>query len=183
MAITLNLLPQDQVISGTLGKFLRIGKSLGLIVLIIYLLFSIGYTFLLITNNTKIKELTLANNSAEMKVLELESSESKAFLLKDRIKKIETLKLIPSSLNNLAGAIGLLDTLPPTARVTELNLDSKKVELTVNLKSTGDLSRFLESAKNSGKFGSVIITSFGLSPTTGYLVSFNLLVPTKNEKL
>lgn len=175
MAITLNLLPQDQIVSGSLGKFLKISKSLSVIFFAIFILFAIGMTIFIITNNSKLKSLTSNVSSLKEDVIALEVSEKQIFLLKDRIKKIETLKTIPSSLKNLAGTIELVNTLSPTAKVTELDLDSKKVDLTVNFKSNFEMNSFLSTVKQSKSFSSVIVSSFGLSPTTGYLISFNLL--------
>lgn len=174
MAITLNLLPQDRIISGDLFKILKFTRILGVISLAIFIIYSIFIGVFIFLNSNKIRTLQSTSSTLKSQVIQLESSEAQIILIKDRIKKIQTLQAMPSSLNNLASTVSLLQNLSDRARVTELDVDSKKSDLSVNFKSNFEMENFLDLIRNSDEFKSVVVGSYGFNPTTGYLVTFNL---------
>lgn len=175
MAITLNLLPQDKIVSGSLAKLLKICRVLSVVALALFVIYSIGAVSLIILNNGKVSKAEAENTSLKTKISELEVSEQQIVLIKDRIKKIETVRSIPSALGNLTGVIDLITGLGERSKVTELDADTKKVDLTVNFKSNFDMTSFIDLVKSSKSFKSVILSAYGLNPTTGYLVSFSLM--------
>lgn len=175
MAITLNLLPQDKIVSKSLAKFLQLSRVLGVVVLTVFVIYSIGVGIVMFLNNDKLKTLEANNVELKSKVAELQTSEQQIVLIKDRIKKIETVKSIPSALNNLTAVIGLISNLSERSKVTELDADTKKVDLTVNFKSNFDMTSFMDQIKSTNSFKSITLSSYGLNPTSGYLISLGLL--------
>lgn len=174
MAITLNLLPQDQVVDTRVVKFVKVLRSLNMVFIGVFVVFVLGAGVLFYMNNSKLKTLTKETIRLKEEVSSLEVSEQQVVLLKDRIKKIQTVQAIPSSLRNMKSVDTLLSTIPENVSVTELGLDAKKIDLSLKFKSNFELQQFLDGLKGSPVFKSAVITSFGLSPTTGYLVSFDL---------
>lgn len=174
MAIKVNLLPQDQIVSGSLGKFLKASRSINTIALSLFLIFTVGISALIFMQSRQVSSLNADNDKLKRDIAALEVSEQQMVLLKDRIKKIQTVQTLPNSLKNLEGVEVMIGSLPQSASVTDLEIDSKKVELSVNFKSNSDMSSFIENIKNTTLFKSVILSSFGLSPTTGYLVGLSI---------
>lgn len=175
MAITLNLLPQEKQISGTTGKIIKFSKSASVVILFGFIVYCLAIGVFMYLNSQKLKTLQTNNASLKNKVAELQASEQQIVIIKDRIKKIELARGLPSAMTNLGLVTDAIQLLPDTAKVTELEVDPKKVDLTVNFKTNIDMSRFLNTLKSSSTFKSVVVTSFGLNPTTGYLISFNLI--------
>lgn len=175
MSITLNLLPQDKIISGNLAKFLKISRVLSVVFLFIFIVYAVGSGVMIYMNSVKINKLSSENSDYSKKISELKASEQQIILIKDRIKKIDTVMAIPSALKNLSNVISLISNLTEKSRVTELSADSKKVDLSVNFKTNADMVSFTDLVRNTNLFKSVTIGSYGLNPTTGYLISFSLI--------
>lgn len=175
MAITLNLIPQDQVITGKLAKFLKAVKAMGIISLVIFVFSVLGITGLIVLNSSKINNLNSQVEALKDQVLDLQVSEQQIAFLKDRVQKIQIVREIPDSLENLSSVESLIGEISETTKVTELDVDSKKAGFSLNFKSNADMLSFFEKLKESTIFKSVILSSFGLSPTTGYLASFSVL--------
>lgn len=174
MAITLNLVPEEQAVSSGFRKAAGIARTLTVVFTAVLLIFIIGIIFYLVLNNNKLKELVSETDSLKSKISSLEVSEQQIILLKDRIGKIQSLAQLPSAGRNLSSVSTILSQLPSEVGVTELSLDSKKIDLSLKFKSNYNLSQFMDFAKNSEVFKSVVMSSFGMSPSSGYLVSLDL---------
>src|SRR5687768_15240179 len=123
MAITVNLLPQDQIAHGAFGKILRGSRSITIIALSLFLIAIAGSGVLIFVQSRRVSDLNQVNDKLKSEIASLEVSEQQMVLLKDRIKKIQTLQSLPNALKNLTGVQSLIDTLPETASVTNLEID------------------------------------------------------------
>jgi Tfp pilus assembly protein PilN len=174
MAVKLNLLPQGTSISGSLGKALKLTKMLGVIAAAFFLVFALGLSALFILNTITLNRLNSDVNTLKGQITALESTEQKAVLLKDRLSKIKTALLLPSAVPNLDKVNSLVAALPPATILSELNVDPQKVDLTIRFNATGDLSTFMKSLATSKSFTSVVLTTFGYNPSSGYTVGVRL---------
>ena len=68
----------------------------------------------------------------------------------------------------------ILSSLSSDSTVSELAVNSTKIDVSLAFRSPGDLSGFLANLKNSTFFKSIVLTSFGFNPQTGYLVAVRL---------
>lgn len=175
MAIKLNLLPPELAIDKKTGTFLKTLRSVNLIAVAVFLIFTLGisgyfiFTSILLRN----KENTLEGLKSQIKTRQ--TSEQQIVLLKDRLKKISTAQKIANSTDNLAAVDPILSLLSPDSAVTEMDIDSSKIGLLISFKSTSDLTAFFDGLKKSTEFKSATLTSFGFNPTTGYLAGITVV--------
>jgi hypothetical protein len=174
MAVKLNLLPQGTSVTGTLGKVLKTTKMLGVIFIAFFLIFTLGISAFLIISTISLRNLNSDIDSLKSQISTLESTEQQAVLLKDRLAKIKTALAVPSSIKNLDGANPYISNLPPTASLTELNIDPQKVDFSIQFGSSNDLSVFLRDLSDTKNFPVGVLTSYSFNPITGYLISVRL---------
>ncbi len=175
MAIKLNLLPSEYVVSGTLGKVLRTSRSLSVILVAAFLIFVVGLGAFFVISNLQLRNASGKEADLKSQIVAEEQSEQKIVLLKDRLKKIKTVQAMSSSLENTGNLDSLVSVLGSSATLTELSADSDKVDLSVNFKNNSDLAGFLERIGSIETFKTVIMTAFGFNPASGYLVGIRLL--------
>lgn len=160
--------------TGTLGKALKTTKMLGVIAIAFFLVFTLAISAFFILSTITLGSLNSDNDSLKAQVSALQSTETQVVLLKDRVGKIKTALNVPSAIKNLDSVTPFVSSLGPTASLNELDVDSQKVDFSVLFASTADLSTFLKTLTNSTTFTSEVMTSFGYSPTSGYLLGVRL---------
>ena len=174
MAVSLNLLPQELSIGRGLTQVIKVIRAINVVAIAVFAIFLVGAGIFYAVSSFELVSLTSQNNGLISQIKAEQATEQKLILLKDRIAKIK-LAYSSDSLTKQIGLVApLLSQLPPSASVTELNLDTNKISASILFKSAGDISSFFQNIYSSKTFGGVTLTSFGFNPTTGYLVSLNL---------
>lgn len=174
-AINLNLLPPEYSVSGPLGKSIKLIKSLNVIFLAVFLVFVLSASAFFLISSLSLKNMQSQEDGLKSQISAQETSEQQIVLLKDRLGKIKTL----NSQNDNSQIVAALDpevgSLPGSATLSDLSISSQKTEIAVIFSDANDFSSFLKGLTNSQKFKSIVLTSFGLNPLSGYLVSLKLL--------
>ena len=171
MAIKLNLLPPEYAVSKGLTRLLKTTRMLGVIGLAGFVVFALGLTGFFIFSSFELRNLKAENDSFKGQITALNTSEQQVVLLKDRLKKIKTMQTIASSAKNLTSIEPLITAIGQDTTLTELSIDPQKVETSVLVRSNSELTAFLGNLKNSQVFKSIILTSFGFNPVSGYLIN------------
>ena len=174
MAIKLNLLPPELAIDKNLSSLLKLSRSLGVISIAAFLIFVLGVGGFFIVSTVTLNNLNTNTDALKKQIADQETSEQQIVLLKDRIKKISLVQSTPGSLNNLVAIDPFLLNLTADSSVSELSVDSQKTQLLLNFKSNSQLSTFLDTLSASDVFKTVVISSFSLSPVSGYSVGVNI---------
>lgn len=177
MAVKLNLLPPELAVDKNLGTVLKLARSLGIIVLAAFILFVVGVSGFFVYDSIVLKNLTADVATVTNQIKSMGADEQQIVLLKDRIKKISSVKSIPTGMPNLIAVDPFISNLSSNSSISSLNVDPQKIELLINFKTNDDLSSFLKSFSTSTAFKTVTLTSFSLNPTTGY--SLGLTVQAK----
>ena len=175
MPIKLNLLPAEYVVSGALGRILKTTRSLGVIFLAAFLIFVFGLGAFFVVSTLQLRNAAGSEADLKSQIATEEQSEQKIVLLKDRLKKIKTTLALPSSTKNLENLDPFISSIGGGATLTELAVDSGKADVSINFKNNSDLSAFLGNIDTIKTFKSVIMTTFGFNPASGYLVSLRFL--------
>lgn len=175
MAIKLNLLPPEYVVSGAAGQLLKTTRMLGVIFLAAFLIFALGLVAFFIISSVQLRSLTQVGDTLKSQITAEEQSEQQMILLKDRIKNIKTVQGLPDATRNLTNIEPVVDSVGGSGSVTELSIDSQKIDLSALFKTNTDLPAFITKVKESGVFKSVILTSFGFNSASGYLVSLRFM--------
>lgn len=91
-------------------------------------------------------------------------------MVKDRVGKIKTILAKPDALKGLANVSPYVSGIGGTTILSDLSVDSTKVDLALNFKTNADLSNFMTQISHDKNFGLVDLTTFGFNSTTGYSV-------------
>lgn len=174
MAVTLNLLPTELAVGKNLARALKTIRALGVILLAVFIMFIVGVSAFFIFESINLKNITNDMSDLGNQIKAQETSEQQIVLLKNRIGKIVILQKQPNSSKNLSAIEPFLATLPGNTPINELNVDSQKITLSLTFKSNSALSTFFSSLNNTSSFKSVVLSSFGFNPVSGYLLGLNI---------
>lgn len=173
MPVNLNLLPQDlQIDKNTVG-FLKTIKALNVILMASFIFFCLGVGGFLIYNKIALTNAQTNVEQLTSQVKALEKSEQQLILLKDRLGKIASVKLVPNASKNITGINSLLANTTNALNLSEANISSSKTNLDLDIYSNEDLSTFLQNVKNSNIFKSVNLTSFSYN-LNGYSLNMDV---------
>lgn len=174
MAIKLNLLPPEKAVSAPVGKILKATRRINLILVSLFIVFvlAVGGFFIYLTIQLGNYNSSVENLKEELK--SRQTSEQQIILVKDRLGKIKQAKNSPNVYDKVVAVEELLAFLGSDSSLTELDLTTQKIEMSVLFRSNSSLKSFFDLLKLSGGFKSVVLTSFGYNPASGYLVAFNL---------
>lgn len=174
MAIKLNLLPPELAVDKNLSQILKVVRSLNVILISTFFVFIVVVSAIFIISYTTLNNLESQVGKAKSQITASETSEQQVVLLKDRLSKIGDIQNIPSGLTNLLAIEPFLTNLSADSSLNELVVDSKKTQMLLTFKTNSDLTTFVESMSKSNSFKSVILSSFSLSPSSGYSVGVDI---------
>ncbi|HUC94560.1 MAG TPA: hypothetical protein VMR19_00950 [Candidatus Saccharimonadales bacterium] len=170
MAVKLNLLPPELSVSKSLGNLLKTVRVLGVIGIAAFLVFTIGIVAYFIFSTYSLNGDNANLTKLKGQVTAQQQSEQQIVLLKDRIDKISAILKPANSLSNLTAVEPTLSVLSDTASINQMAINSTSVDLSVTIQTNSDLSSYLKAFESSDAFVTLNLTSFNLSPKTGYSV-------------
>lgn len=170
----INLLPPELSSNKTLAKISKSVRSITLIALVVFIVTGLGILGIFIVSSLEVRSLTSRKDSLTAEIKARETTEQKLVLLKDRVAKIKVVKAAETAGDEVVGVSKVLSFLGGNSSVSELAFDAQKADLTILFKNSSDLGSFLKSMSDALPFKSVVLTSFGFNPSTGYLVSLRL---------
>lgn len=172
MAVKLNLLPQDHIVSGSLSKILKIVRPANIILLFLFLILALGISGYFILSSLTLKDLNTSKTELTNQINSQEKAQQQVILLKDRLAKIKII-LTNTQLNyNLKTVEPLLTNIADTDELSELSLDPQKTDIKLVFKSNSFLKTFLDNLANQEAFAAIIMETFNYTPQNGY--SFEL---------
>jgi Tfp pilus assembly protein PilN len=175
MAVKFNLLPPELSVSKRLSSTLKILRALDVIGIAVFLIFGIGLGAFFIISYLSLKNINSTNDKLKSQVTAQQASEQKIVLLKDRIKKIMAVQKMPNILPSLEVAEPFLTNLSSLTSISQMQIDATAIDLSLNFRANADLSTFLSAIEVSKVFKTVTMSTFSLSPTTGYLIDVNMV--------
>lgn len=175
MAIKVNLLPPEYSVSGSLAKALKTLRNLNVIFLGAFIVFVMAVGGFLIFSTIQVNSLTEKEELLKSQITAQQQSEQQLVLLKDRISKVVALKSVASAQSNFEKIDPFVSGITGESVLTELDIDSKKTDLSVLFRSNSELTNFINALRNSQIFKTVVMSSFGFNPTSGYLVSIHII--------
>lgn len=174
MAIKVNLLPPEYSVSGPLSKALKTLRTLNVILLAAFIIFATGLGGYILFSVFQQRSLNEQEAQLKAQVTAQQQSEQQLVLMKDRLGKIQTLKTVSGAEENLEKIDPLVASITGDNLLTELEVDSRKIDLSVLIRTNSQLSAFLGSLRSQEVFNTIVLSSFGFNPASGYLVSLNL---------
>lgn len=166
----INLLPTDIAPKSPVNKAANLLKKIaiyGAVALVLFLLAVGGYILFV---QSQIRTSIANQNQLEDSIRSLEQTEQSVVLLKDRIKRANTVLSEETATPALDSFEELTFTIPQTARLTEVEINTESTEVSYIVASSGDLTQLMAGLFSVEGYETVELTSFGFSPSAGYLV-------------
>ncbi len=170
MAVKLNLLPQNYIVSGPLSAILKISKPLTVILLAVFLATALGITLFFIFSQVTLNKLNASNKTLNGQIESQKAAQNQLVLLKDRLGKIKTVMAKNASSRNLASVEPIIKTLTPSSSIDELNLDSQKTDLIVGFVTNSTLSDYFKTISLQNTFSGILLNSLNYDLEKGYVV-------------
>lgn len=168
MAVKLNLLPEEFLLKGPLGRAVKFVRPLTITLLALFLIMALGMGAFFIFSSFSLKNLQSSNDTLTNQIQVQAAAQQQIVLLKDRLAKIKTVQSIPTATKNLVTIEPILSALSGSSLISELDIDSQKTTTSVVFKSNSDLTNFVKSLQTNTAFSLISIGSFNYSPATGY---------------
>lgn len=175
MALKINLLPDNFAVKGTLARSLTLVKQLTVILLGFFILIVVGISGYFFVSSFELGGITSNIDNLKAQITQQQTVETQMVLLKDRISKIKIAQKAASSQKSLTQVNSLFASVPQGMTLGQLSVDSTKSEASVAFDSSLTLTDFFRTLTSSTNFSSIVLTSFGFNPATGYLASLKLV--------
>lgn len=170
MAVNLNLLPQEYSVKSGLGAYARLARTLTIILSTFFSVFVLGAIAFFLVSSYTLRQTTAEIEILKSQIKSRQDTELRLALLKDRLAKVKIALSQGSTYRTIEKIEPLLNNLSD-ASVGELNIDSQKIEASVAFSSFLGLSNFFQNLYSMDSFKSIVMTSFGYNPITGYLTN------------
>lgn len=173
MAVKLNLLPPEYGTTKGLASVLKITRSLGVISVALFLIFTVGVSAFFIISSIALGNLRSEIDNLKTQIQAENSTEQQMVLLKDRLGKIKSVLGAVTANSVLTSVNPYITGLSSETTLTETSIDSAKAEISLTFRSKADVSAFFEKLADTKDFGTITLSSFTYSPENGYLVGIS----------
>lgn len=164
--------------SVSFAKGLNKLSFVGVILLSLLIIITIS---LFLFYSAEFKKVNAIVASLKDQVLLLEKSEQKLILIKDKLGKINYVKSLPSSENNINQfkKLNEIVSLSSDSAFTEIDIGSVKTEVSLFSKDSTALSSVLSSFVEIKDYIKITLSSLGFSPLSGF--SSSLIFESKQD--
>jgi Tfp pilus assembly protein PilN len=169
----INLLPKSLGPKGSILKLANFSQKAAVVMTAIFFIFGLfigGYLFFL---NREIKNSQSRQETLKATIKNLEQTEQKLFLLKDRIAKIKLFYSLADSQTDFQD-VGSLLAGNPSVLATKVAVTPGKVTLNGMAQGSQTFGDFLGVLVLSPNYKSINLSSFSFSPEVGYSFGFDL---------
>lgn len=172
--MAINLLSGDLVAKEPVQKLASTLKTvayIGYAVLIVALL-SIGAYFFLLRSQINASETN--QNNLKTSIQSFQDSEQSLVLVKDRLKKADVVFGEQTSTKAISNFEQMVTGVPADARMTEGEITADKTSATFLVTSSSSLVQLVANLISKGLYKNIQLKSFGYTPTSGYLIGFQM---------
>ncbi|MEK7100394.1 MAG: hypothetical protein AAB872_01125 [Patescibacteria group bacterium] len=169
----INLIPSEMTVPTRIVNLSKLIYKVSIIGTIALILIVITLISSLVYFNIQYRNSIANTNILKTKIADLEKSEQKLVLAKDKLSKIVYIKSINSVDNELINFQDFKNSIssPSGITFTEISIDPIKTETSLVFQNTEDLSNTLGIIQKLTKYKSIILSSLGFNLSSGYLIS------------
>ena len=169
----INLIPSEMTVPTRIVNLSKLIYKVSIIGTIALILIVITLISSLVYFNIQYRNSIANTNILKTKIADLEKSEQKLVLAKDKLSKIVYIKSINSVDNELSNFQDFKNSIssPSGITFTEISIDPIKTETSLVFQNTEDLSNTLGIIQKLTKYKSIILSSLGFNLSSGYLIS------------
>lgn len=169
----INLIPSEMTVPTRIVNLSKLIYKVSIIGTIALILIVITLISSLVYFNIQYRNSIANTNILKTKITDLEKSEQKLVLAKDKLSKIVYIKSINSVDNELINFQDFKNSISGSSGTTftEISIDPIKTETSLVFQNTEDLSNTLGMIQKLTKYKSIILSSLGFNLSSGYLIS------------
>ncbi|HEX6977382.1 MAG TPA: hypothetical protein VF185_03425 [Patescibacteria group bacterium] len=171
MATKINLLPNELGRGKEALKVAALLNKVSMIIGGIFLLLGIIGIIYLVALQSQITGLINGNSQKQAQIRNLEQTEQKLVLIKDRAGKIKGIIATKSAYDASSSISDILSGLPPEVSLEEANIAPIQVRFSVISQSSLGMIAFLNKVSQATNFKQVILKNFGFRPLSGYSIT------------
>lgn len=172
---SINLLPEEIKPKGYVLKLYRAFKRAAITSFVLFLISAIFVLGALVSLSKRIKTSIAQQERLKGEIKVLEQTEQRLFLVKERLGKIEEVLTAESASEEVEILEDVVNVFPEGVVFNEAHLEKSKADVNVTVKSSSDLSRFLQTIVDSGKYKRIELTSLNFNPDTLYVLEVSLI--------
>lgn len=170
----INLIPNELSVPSKVVRFAGVLNKASTIVLVLLVLIVITAISISLFFSYKLKAINGEVETLKSRVVDLQKSEQKLVLAKDRISKIVQIQKDKSAEEMVFKFKSLSDqlSLDQELGVSEVKIDKNEVEASFLTKNSQSVANVLSYLKKSDIYKNIVLSSFGFNTTSGYLMDF-----------
>lgn len=165
----INLIPADLAVNSLTNRVKNGLSTASLVGALATVVMIAALTVMAILYNSRLNNLERSITSLKSQVTQLEASEQRLVLAKDRLNKIKAIRQDDSATDEISVYKQMAGKSGSEVKFTEVNIESKKLESSVLSTSSQPISAFLKSLTEITGVKKIILSTLSFSPTSGYL--------------
>ncbi len=169
----INLLPKELTPKTTIVKLVTDLRRLITLGFVLVLFTSVGIAIIIVYFLVEINITNSSNKSLEASISNLNQTEQKFVLLRDRIKKANEIFLKDVNQTKMDSINSVINNTSPEIVISEIDLSPEKWSLNFTTTSPSSLVNFMSSLVTNSQSKKIELTSFTFSGNSGYSVSLD----------
>jgi len=169
----INLLPTELAPKTTIIKLTSSLRSVVIFGFILVLFASVGIAIFIVYFLVEINITNSSNKTLETSVSNLNQTEQKFVLLRDRIKKADEIFSKDTTKTQIASIDSVMNNTPSEIVINEIDVTPGKWSLNFSTLSSSSLVTFMSSLVANSQSKKIQLTSFTFSGGSGYSISLD----------
>ena len=170
----INLLPTNLAAPSDVLKVVDNIKRITVTVFIIFFLVAAGGAALLFFAFRNNSDLKNKNTELETNISNLQKTEQKLVLIRDRIEKVKTINANSDASTNVDKLNRVILSKPSDISLNSATIDVDKTKFSVISKSSNTMATFLKSVAAVPDFKKISLISFTFTPSVGYDITLEI---------
>ncbi len=169
----INLLPQELKPSGYAIKASKKLRQFAILSIVVLVIAAIGFTVVSAYLSIQTKRIATNEDKLKRDIKNLEQTEQKLVLIKDRLSGVEKIISNKSAQEEVAVLKSIIEKNPQNVKILGAKLDTKEIIISLGFENSSYISTFYSLLLNSN-FKSIALESFNFNPKTGYTVDISI---------
>jgi Tfp pilus assembly protein PilN len=172
---SINLLLEEIKPKGYVLKLYRALKRAAIASFAVFLILTIFVLGTLITLSKRINTSIAEQERLKGEMRVLEQTEQRLFLVKERLGKIEEVLTTESASEEVEILEDVVNVFPEEVVFNKAKLEKSRADVNVTVNSSSEISRFLQTIVDSGKYKRIELSFLEFDPDTRYTLEVSLI--------
>ncbi len=171
MATKINLLPVELGAGRSILQVARTLNKVSIIAGVVFLVVGVSGIVYLFLLQRQVTDQVNKNNQLQTSIKNLQATEQKLVLIKDRIGKIKTILSQKTAYDNSGNIQNILLGLPSDVVLGEAEISPAQIRFSVTSKTSLGMVSFLTNLTSQSKYKQMVLKNFNFRPSSGYSIT------------